>query len=289
MESTRLLGCASLSHKAESWPVWFQASWAFRQSAFADQDPSLKNPYESTHELMLFSASKDTYRSYMKTLGGDSALKAVYGNGIENLNHEQKRMAPYMVEWLCLMGDENCLEIQAQYFELVKSGQLTWREINVNIRDFVINYGIRASQNKDDLEWLVSQQDDLGERKFLEALSYTTDIEFVYDFLETTWDNGKKTKFVNAIRQMGKSHYLRDAMFDFLIENPVELTVNDWNNILLTLCHYIQTLEDLVRVEQLGEAADINTSTCQANYDSNLAWQEKYGSQIVTWLRTRPQ
>lgn len=73
-------------------------------------------------------------------------LDAVYGNGIENLTHEQKRMAPYLVEWLCLMGDEKCLEINKSYFDKVRQGQLTWREINVNLRDFVSNYGIRASQ-----------------------------------------------------------------------------------------------------------------------------------------------
>ena len=160
MESTRLLGCPSLSHKPESWPVWFQAAWAFRQSAFADTEPQLKNPYESTHELMLFSVNQEIYRNYMKSLGGDTALgksffdsyhlcllsAAVYGNGIENLTHEQKRLAPYMVEWLCLMGDEKCLEINKSYFDKVRQGQLKWRDINVNLRDFVSNYGIRASQ-----------------------------------------------------------------------------------------------------------------------------------------------
>lgn len=287
MESTRLLACPALSHQPSSWPVWFQASWAFRQSAFADVETAVKNPYESTHELMLFSANQATYRDYMKSLGGENGLDAVYGQGIEDLNHEQKRMAPYMVEWLCLMGDEKCLSINKDLFGRVRRGELSWRQINVNIRGFAINYGVRASKDRDDLQWLVEQREQLGDRKFVEALSYTTDVEFVANYLDTLADD--KDAFVAAIRQMGKSHYLRDPIFDYLIERQVDLSVTDWNNILVTLCHYIQTLEDLVRVEQLGEQQDISTSSCKASYDSNVAWQVKYGNQIVTWLRTRPQ
>ena len=138
------------------------------------------------------------------------------------------------------------------------------------------------------MEWLVEQREQLGDRKFFEALSFTTDVEFVVTYLDSLVDKDNDA-FVAAIRQMGKSHYLRDPIFEYLIERQVDLSVNDWNNILVTLCHYIQTLEDLVRVEELGDRQDISTSSCKSSYESNVAWQEKYGNQIVTWLRTRPQ
>ena len=68
-------------------------------------------------------------------------------------------------------------------------------------------------------------------RKLVEALSYTTDVEFVFEFLDELSMTSQED-FVNAIRQMAKSHYLRDPIFSYLTDTEVELSPSDWSNVL---------------------------------------------------------
>lgn len=68
-------------------------------------------------------------------------------------------------------------------------------------------------------------------RKKVEAISYTTDVEFAYQLLDEL-STSSQEDFVNAIRQMAKSHYLRDPIFDYLIDGDVELSANDWSSVL---------------------------------------------------------
>ena len=60
-------------------------------------------------------------------------------------------------------------------FDLVKSGAVTWDEINVNYRTFSLNFGVRAG-TQEDYDWNEEQMyegDDF--RTFATALSWMTD------------------------------------------------------------------------------------------------------------------
>ena len=59
---------------------------------------------------------------------------------------------------------------------MVKSGAVTWDEINVNYRTFSLNFGVRAG-TQEDYDWIEEQmwenEDDF--RTFATALSWMTD------------------------------------------------------------------------------------------------------------------
>ena len=60
---------------------------------------------------------------------------------------------------------------------MVKSGAVTWDEINVNYRTFSLNFGVRAG-TQEDYDWIEEQMwngDDF--RTFATALSWMTDTE----------------------------------------------------------------------------------------------------------------
>merc|ERR1712131_285963 len=85
METTRLLGAPQLAHQPHQWPVWHQAHWAFRQSAVDLGEGELgrdtfKSPYQSSHDLMLFSSNEQVYKNYMGSLGGD-IINSLYSQG----------------------------------------------------------------------------------------------------------------------------------------------------------------------------------------------------------------
>ena len=99
---------------------------------------------------------------------------------MDNLNHEQKRMGMIVIEWLCMMENADCLTANLDFLNKVKSGQMSWRQINVNFREFVLNYGAFGSENDAEIfAWLEMQMENaenqVAKRKFETALSYATD------------------------------------------------------------------------------------------------------------------
>ena len=99
---------------------------------------------------------------------------------MNNLSHEQKRMGMIVIEWLCMMENVDCLNANFDLLNKVKSGQISWREINVNFREFVLNYGAFGSDNDNELfAWLEQEMENaenqVTTRKFETALSYATD------------------------------------------------------------------------------------------------------------------
>ena len=99
---------------------------------------------------------------------------------MDNLTHEQKRMGMIVIEWLCMMENADCLAANLDFLNKVKSGELSWREINVNFREFVLNYGAFGSENDAELfAWLEMQMENaenqVAKRKFETAPSYATD------------------------------------------------------------------------------------------------------------------
>jgi len=62
-----------------------KAHWAFRQSAVDLGEGELgrdtfKSPYQSSHDLMLFSSNEQVYKNYMGSLGGD-IINSLYSQG----------------------------------------------------------------------------------------------------------------------------------------------------------------------------------------------------------------
>ena len=80
---------------------------------------------------------------------------------MNNLSHEQKRMGMIVIEWLCMMENADCLNANFDLLNKVKSGQISWREINVNFREFVLNYGAFGSDNDNELfAWLEQEMEN---------------------------------------------------------------------------------------------------------------------------------
>ena len=99
---------------------------------------------------------------------------------MDNLSHEQKRMGMIVIEWLCMMENADCLSANLDFLSKVKSDQMSWREINVNFREFVLNYGAFGSWEwRRNFAWLEMQmknvENEIAKRKFETALSYATD------------------------------------------------------------------------------------------------------------------
>ena len=101
-------------------------------------------------------------------------------SNMQKLDHEQKRMGMIVIEWLCMMENVNCLNANFDLLKKIQSGQMSWRDINVNFREFVLNYGAFGSENDNEVfVWLEQEMENaenqVTKRKFETALSYSTD------------------------------------------------------------------------------------------------------------------
>ena len=97
-----------------------KAHWAFRQSAVDMGEEELgretfKSPYQSSHDLMLFSSNQQVYKNYMGSLGGD-IINSMYSLGSNFFNqictvlhekieskHEFLNLSLFKVTWIILV------------------------------------------------------------------------------------------------------------------------------------------------------------------------------------------
>jgi len=135
---------------------------------------------------------------------------------------------------------------------------------------------------------MLDSESDLDFRQYATGLSYIKDESFAIGVLNAV-RNEKADQFVRTIREFGKSHLLRDTVFLYLEaygdELTDELSNTNWNNIMTTLCQYIQTDSDKNWVERVQEATGRAFSQCASTFSANQDWQNKIGDQIVTWIR----
>ena len=112
----------------------------------------------STHKLMLFSENREIYIRYMGNLAED-ALVDIYPEISTPMSKEAKMLAYYLVPWHCQLENYYCLSASKANFDKVKSGKKVWRDIDVNIRIFSLNFGVRAG-NEEDYQWVEEQMFD---------------------------------------------------------------------------------------------------------------------------------
>ena len=80
-----------------------KAHWAFRQSAVDMGEGELgrdtyKSPYQSSHDLMLFSSNQQVYKNYMGSLGGD-IINSLYSLGSNIFTPKIFGSGPEIKKW----------------------------------------------------------------------------------------------------------------------------------------------------------------------------------------------
>ena len=82
-----------------------------------------------------------------------------------------------MVPWSCTFGDENCLKGAYDHFNGVKDGNIKIEDIDINIREYSMNYGVRAG-DEDDANYifnlLMRSNNMIQEKRYATMLSYTS-------------------------------------------------------------------------------------------------------------------
>ena len=89
----------------------------------------------------------------------EDALVDIYPEISTQMSKEAKMMAYYLVPWHCQLENYYCLSASKANFDKVKSGKKVWRDIDVNIRIFSLNFGVRAG-NEEDYQWVEEQMFD---------------------------------------------------------------------------------------------------------------------------------
>ena len=65
-------------------------------------------------------------------------------------------MVKYLIPWHCEFENVYCLQAAKINFDRVKNGEIDWNGINVNIRTFSLNFGLREG-DEDDFNWIEGQ------------------------------------------------------------------------------------------------------------------------------------
>ena len=184
---------------------------------------------------------------------------------------------------------------------MVKSGAVTWDEINVNYRTFSLNFGVRAG-TQEDYDWIEEQMwngDDF--RTFATALSWMTDTEASIPVIERVRENAPD-QFAFTMKEFGRQYLQRDVMLNWMIANS-DVVYNEHDDsiptIMTTMCAYIQTNADKSLIdafeasletqvedgEELARPIRKAFEDCQTRFEYNQQWQDTTGAQIVLWLR----
>ena len=153
METTKILSAPSLAHQPRQWPIWSAAEYVF-ESSTATADGGVTNDY-STHKLMLFSQNAATYSKYMGGLAAE-AIPLYFPSYEDGGSHDSKRMVRFVVNWACQLNEPTCLTAAATNFNAISSGEMAWAELNVNVRDYSRQYGIRNGRAAD-IQYLVNE------------------------------------------------------------------------------------------------------------------------------------
>ena len=220
METTRLLTRSDFAHEAAHWPIWYSINYVFDRSTVTESG-SVTSTYSAT-KLMLFSDYSDLFANYMGSLAAP-AIHKFFPDFEDGGSHESKRNVRYIVKWACDVFEQKCLDAATQNFRKVRDGALEWDDLNINYRDFSLNYGIRNG-NAEDLKFIadtiqrIPENDISTTKTYLKALSYMKQ-EFaeeafkIFDFYAA---DGKQELFKYALREFGRQPSMRNTVFYYM-------------------------------------------------------------------------
>lgn len=172
----------------------------------------------SMRELLLHSSSADLFTSYFKDITGP-AVSQIFPEFKDGGSHEAKRATRYLLRFACEFNDPICLEGANDNFNKVRSGQMTWDDLNVNFRDFSRNYGVRGG-GLDEITWLKSLLSTVSsseQRNYIKALSYMKS-EFADEAISLFNDcskDGSYDDFKYALMQFSERQFMRDVVWSY--------------------------------------------------------------------------
>ena len=79
-------------------------------------------------------------------------------------------MVKYLIPWHCEFENVYCLQAAKINFDKVKNGEIDWSGINVNIRTFSLNFGLREG-DEDDFNWIEGQMFGAKDQEEFEAFA----------------------------------------------------------------------------------------------------------------------
>lgn len=89
---------------------------------------------------------------------------------MDTSDHEAKEMVKYLIPWHCEFENVYCLQAAKINFDKVKNGEIDWNGINVNIRTFSLNFGLREG-DQEDYNWVEDQMFSAKDQEEFEAFA----------------------------------------------------------------------------------------------------------------------
>ena len=304
METTRLVATSKMAHESHMWPVWFQMDYIFARRSSASATGAVTTE-ASINKLMMFSPDRQVYQNYMNNLATDQLVKYLpqfdYSSG--DVKHDLHMMAKYLVPFHCELDNAECLSLAKSNFDKVKNGEMSWDDINVNIRSFSLLYGMRNG-DESDIKWLEEQifaasDDSAFFRNGIKSLSYTKLASDAIKILERIRKE-VPAHFEYAVEQFAAQFALRDEVIIYLTVSMGQ-TLNESIDVLASnidsVCTYVHTKDDAEMIDQLKTATlavfdselpplvQHQFEKCEARLEINRHWHAENGSKIVLWLR----
>ena len=79
-------------------------------------------------------------------------------------------MVKYLIPWHCEFENVFCLQAAKTNFDKVKNDEIDWNGINVNIRTFSLNFGLREG-DQEDYNWVEGQMFSAKDQEEFEAFA----------------------------------------------------------------------------------------------------------------------
>ena len=303
METTRLVQQHEFAHDPSMWHVWFQMDYIFRYRSTASVSGEITNA-ASMNKLMLFSPDRQVYINYMGNFASDEMAKYLpeidYTAGTR---HDLHMMARYIVPFHCELENNECLTLAKVNFDAVKNGEKTWDDINVNIRAFSLQYGMRNG-DESDAKWVeeeifANKDDSSYFRNGVKALSFSKDAENAVKVLERIRTEAPK-EYVNAVNEFAGQYLLRDEVINYMTASMDDIYASHKDGLSSNIeraCTYIHTQDDFVLISSLKSATtaaaggslppalELQFEKCDVRLGFNRNWHTEVGAKITLWLR----
>jgi len=297
LELTRIFSISSLADGVQRWPMWNTLAYVFNRIVAPN---GRETASYSARKMMMFSSSRKLWTDYMGPLAKGAVAK-VFPSYVDGGSHDAKRAVRDVVDWACFHNEESCLAAAAVNFEKVMSGEMTWDEININMRDLSKNYGIRAGGKKE-IDFVKQEiySGNAGDATLaIRTLSYmnSQSADLGYELFNDLLDDQDKDNLAIALEEFARQTETRDFTITYLQEfgkAANDLISLQMGTVVQNLCAYIQTqnefdeimkIRDLIGLSDLSAEAIGQFRACEERLEDNVEFMNAYGSQIIYWLR----
>ena len=168
---------------------------------------------------MLFSNNADLFSTYMGGLASN-AIPQYFPDYKDGGSHESKRMVRDIVDWACYLNEKTCLNAASDNFQKVKSGVTTWSNLDINMWQESLYYGIRNG-NEEDIKFIIdsiaTESDRDSIKNYIKALSYMTPIynDIANQIFEFYLED--KGLLQHSLREFGRQPLMRNTVINYLI------------------------------------------------------------------------